>query len=77
MTFKVLKKSNPISAMKTISTDQCKLCTDEKLKILKCSRDPDMFPSTNARKYMVLSDTERDFIGFPQTTMALMKLGTI
>ena len=30
---------NPISTMKTIGTDQCKLCTDKRLKILKYTRE--------------------------------------
>ena len=38
MSFKVLHHSNPISAMKTIRTDQLKLCTDEKIRILKNSK---------------------------------------
>ena len=39
MDFKVLQKMNPISTMKTIGTDHCKLCTDEKIKILKYTRE--------------------------------------
>ena len=39
MRFEVLHRSNTISTMKTIGTDQCKLCTDEKIRILKNNRD--------------------------------------
>ena len=39
MSFKVLHRLNTISAMKTIGTDKCKLCTDEKIRILKNNRD--------------------------------------
>ena len=39
MDFKVLQKMNPISTMKTIGTDHCKLYTDEKIKIIKYTRE--------------------------------------
>ena len=39
MSFKVLNSSNPILAKKTIGTNQSKLCTDEKIRILKNSKN--------------------------------------
>ena len=39
MTFKVLKKLNPIGAMETFTKPNCNLCMQERLTILKMIRD--------------------------------------
>ena len=78
MGFRVLHNLDPISAMKTIGTDQCELCTDEKIQILKSTgvvKTQIRTSSINAWKYTVLADTKQGFIGFPQT-MVLMTLET-
>ena len=39
MTFKVLNQLNPIGAMKTFTKPNCNLCMQERLTILKITRD--------------------------------------